>query len=161
MKRKLAFIALATAGTMSIAPAVGSTTPTAPAPAAAATTSAPAPTGAETKISGPKTAKVGQEFKITGTTDKNLKGSKVYVYQDGKKIAAERTVSATGDISMRIVSGKGGRQSGPTNSRSSMAQRNVGRATPSTSTSFGSNDVRQAARAVTVGPEVGPSSPGE
>lgn len=109
MKRKLAFIALATAGTMSIAPAVmAAPAPTAPAPAAAATVSAPAPTGAETKISGPKTAKVGQEFKITGTTDKNLKGSKVYVYQDGKKIAAERTVSATGDISMRIVSGKAG-----------------------------------------------------
>lgn len=69
---------------------------------------APAPVGPETTISGPQTAKVGQEFKITGKTDKGLKGSKVYAYQDGKKIAAERTVAANGDISMRIVSGKAG-----------------------------------------------------
>ena len=93
MKKHLAIAALATAGAVLVAPAALAA-PTAPAP--------------ETTISGPQTAKVGQEFKITGKTDKGLKGSKVYAYQDGKKIAAERTVAANGDISMRIVSGKAG-----------------------------------------------------
>lgn len=109
MKKHLAIAALATAGAVLVAPAALAA-PTAPAPTSAGTTtvSAPAPVGPETTISGPQTAKVGQEFKITGKTDKGLKGSKVYAYQDGKKIAAERTVAANGDISMRIVSGKAG-----------------------------------------------------
>ena len=65
------------------------------------TVSAPAPVGPETTISGPQTAKVGQEFKITGKTDPGIFGSKVYAYQDGKKIAAERTVAATMATSRR------------------------------------------------------------
>lgn len=112
MKKHLAAVALAAAGVMLTAPAVmAAPAPVdlAPSPVSASSAStAPAPVGAETKISGPAQAKVGTEFKINGTTDKALKGSKVYVYQDGKKIAAERTVSNTGDISMRVVSGKAG-----------------------------------------------------
>ena len=77
MKKHLAIAALATAGAVLVAPAALAA-PTAPAPTSAGTTtvSAPAPVGPETTISGPQTAKVGQEFKITGKTDKGLKGSR-------------------------------------------------------------------------------------
>ncbi len=118
MNKLIATIALAAAGTLLAAPAVMAA-PAAPAAPALPPVSAAAVTGAagasatlagaETKISGPAKAKVGVEFKINGTTDKALKGQKVTAYQDGKKIAATRTVGNTGDISMRIVSGKLGK----------------------------------------------------
>lgn len=112
MKKTLAIAALATAGALVAAPAAMAAPAPAPlAPAPGAAVAAPAaPTGAETTISGPKTAKVGQEFKINGKTDKGLKGSMVYAYQDGKLINAKRTVGSDGDISMRIVSGKAGKE---------------------------------------------------